>query len=53
MNIHPFVFNPLQENTYLIWDENSLKAAVIDPGMNDRMEEQLTHTHSDSSVCVR
>ena len=41
MNIHPFVFNPLQENTYLIWDENSLKAAVIDPGMNDRMEEQL------------
>lgn len=28
-----FVFNPVQENTYLAWDETSGEAAIIDSGM--------------------
>ena len=32
MNVKVFPFNPLQENTYLIWDETG-EAAVIDAGM--------------------
>lgn len=32
MNIKIFPFNPLQENTYLVWDETN-EAAVIDAGM--------------------
>lgn len=41
MKIHTFTFNPLQENTYLIWDETTLEAAVIDPGMSEKTEKTL------------
>ncbi len=33
MKLEQFVFNPFGENTYLIWDETSGNAAIIDPGM--------------------
>jgi hydroxyacylglutathione hydrolase len=40
--IQSFTFNPLGENTYVVWDENTLQAAIIDAGMYDRTEcEQL------------
>lgn len=35
-----FTFNPIQENTYLLWDESTLEAAIIDPGVWNRQEEQ-------------
>ncbi len=38
MKIATFVFNPIQENTYLIWDD-TLECAVIDAGMHDTREE--------------
>ncbi len=38
MKIATFVFNPIQENTYLIWDD-TLQCAVIDAGMHDAREE--------------
>ena len=28
------------ENIYIIWDENTLEAAIIDPGMMDENERQ-------------
>ena len=31
MNIVKFVFNPIQENTYLLWDE-TLECIIIDAG---------------------
>ena len=41
MNVKVFPFNPLQENTFLIWDETN-EAAVIDAGMLfEREKEQL------------
>jgi glyoxylase-like metal-dependent hydrolase (beta-lactamase superfamily II) len=33
LDIHTFVVGPLQSNSYLVVDEGSRRAAVIDPGM--------------------
>ena len=41
MKYQSFTFNPVQENTYLLWDETTLEAAVIDVGTWNRQEEQL------------
>lgn len=38
MPIKAFTFNPLEENTYIVWDEISKDAAIIDAGMYDRNE---------------
>ncbi len=40
LQLHKFVFNPFYENTYLIWDDNSNEAAVIDPGCYDESEKK-------------
>jgi glyoxylase-like metal-dependent hydrolase (beta-lactamase superfamily II) len=55
MPIQSFTFNPLSENTYIVWDENTRNAALIDAGMYNREEcntvkdfltqNQLTLTH--------
>ena len=42
MRKHKFEFNSFAENTYLLWDEQTLEAAVIDPGMSDAVEEHDT-----------
>lgn len=39
--IQKFTFNPFYENTYLIWDHESLIGAVIDPGCYDQNEEKI------------
>ena len=40
MKYQSFTFNPVQENTYLLWDEQTLEAAIVDTGACDRQEEQ-------------
>ncbi|MGD8306686.1 MAG: MBL fold metallo-hydrolase [Ignavibacteria bacterium] len=49
MKIHKFTFNPFFENTYIIWDEETLTAAVIDPGMSEDYEEDEIKTFIDSN----
>ncbi len=39
MQIKKFEFNPFDENTYLIWDEETRETAVIDPGCYFQEEE--------------
>jgi len=39
MQIKKFTFNPFMENTFVVWDEQSHEAAVVDPGMSDEVEE--------------
>jgi len=39
MHLHSFTFNPFQENTYLVWDDEK-KCAIIDPGCYDAYERQ-------------
>lgn len=41
MKFQSFTFNPVQENTYLLWDETTLEAAIVDAGMWNRQEEQM------------
>ncbi|PRD46886.1 MBL fold metallo-hydrolase [Sphingobacterium haloxyli] len=38
LNVHSFVFNAFQENTYIVYDENG-SCAVFDPGMSNHQEE--------------
>ena len=33
MRISRFVVNPIEENTYILWDEEKREAAIVDPGM--------------------
>ena len=40
MQVKVFVFNPFQENTYLVFDE-SKEAVIIDPGCNSTEEENI------------
>jgi glyoxylase-like metal-dependent hydrolase (beta-lactamase superfamily II) len=39
MQIKKFTFNAFMENTFVVWDEKSREAAVVDPGMSDEVEE--------------
>ena len=36
-----FTFNPVGENTYLIWDEETKEAAIIDAGMSNNRENAI------------
>lgn len=40
MKIKKFTFNSFMENSYVIWDEETNEAAVVDPGMSNADEEQ-------------
>ena len=50
MKIARLIFNPIQENTYIIWDD-TLEAAVIDAGnMNERDNEVLAKFIADNGL---
>ena len=50
MKIARLIFNPIQENTYIIWDD-TLEAAVIDAGnMNERENEILAKFIADNGL---
>ena len=50
MKIARLIFNPIQENTYIIWDD-TLEAAVIDAGnMNERENEVLAKFFADNGL---
>lgn len=39
LHIQEFVFNPFQENTYILYDETN-EAAIVDPGCYEKSEQQ-------------
>ena len=41
IRIKNFVFNYFAENTILLWDEETKKSAVVDPGMSNKEEEKV------------
>lgn len=41
MKIQKFTFNMFGVNTYILWDEASHEAAIVDPGMIDEAEERV------------
>lgn len=40
MKVSAFSVNPFGEMTYVLWDENSHEAAIVDPGMSNREEQE-------------
>lgn len=51
MKLHCFTFNPLGENTYLAWCEESLDCVIIDAGMyNSSEQNQLQMFISDNQL---
>jgi probable metallo-beta-lactamase len=40
LKIHQFVFGPVQENTYILYDEDTREAAIVDPGCMRHSEEE-------------
>jgi hydroxyacylglutathione hydrolase len=47
LKLKSFTFNPFQQNTYLIWDENG-EAAIIDPGNHSQTEHTIIHQFVES-----
>ena len=41
MKIEVFAFNPIQENTFVVYDENSGECAIIDPGCINNKEFEI------------
>jgi hydroxyacylglutathione hydrolase len=41
IQIQKFIFNNFIENTYIVWDDESKSACVIDPGCADEAEESV------------
>lgn len=41
LNIKKFIFSPFQENTYVVWDQDTNVAAIFDPGCVEQSEEIL------------
>ncbi len=50
MKLKRFTFNPLQENTYLIWCEETLACAIVDAGMYDSCEQQQVQDFIDTHL---
>ncbi|MBK7106613.1 MAG: MBL fold metallo-hydrolase [Ignavibacteriae bacterium] len=40
IELKKFVFNPFQENTYLVWDKISNETIIVDPGCYTNKEEE-------------
>ncbi len=40
LKLHLFTFNPFQENTYLLWDNDTKDTAIIDPGCCTTAEQE-------------
>ena len=41
LTIKKYIFNPFLENTYIVSDDESKEAAIIDPGCYDDKEREL------------
>ncbi len=40
INVHSFVFNEFQENTFILWDDTR-SCIIVDPGCSDKREEKM------------
>jgi len=53
MKTATLAFNPIEENTYVVWDESG-EAVVIDAGnSSDRADSQCGSTHRQQRACYR
>lgn len=54
LKVKQFSFNPFGVNTYVIWDEATRLAMVVDPGMTDASERELFDKYiTDNGLVIR
>jgi glyoxylase-like metal-dependent hydrolase (beta-lactamase superfamily II) len=54
IQIQKFTFNLFSENTFVLWDTESLESAIVDPGCSDKDEEkELAHFIIDKNLKVK
>ena len=54
IKLHKFTFNPFQENTYLVWDEETKESMIVDPGCSNELEEkEIVAFLTDNSLNVK
>lgn len=54
IKVKKFTFNPFDENTYVLWDEESKETLIIDPGCSDSYEErELVDFISSNNLSVK
>lgn len=41
IKVEKFVFNAFSENTFILWDDESKEAIIVDPGCSDESEENI------------
>src|SRR5687768_14786059 len=45
LRVHYFTFNPFQENTYVLWDDATKEAAIVDAGNSSTSEHRELETY--------
>ena len=54
IQIKKFTFNLFSENTFVLWDDESLESAIVDPGCRDSSEEnELENFITDNNLKVK
>lgn len=54
LTVKKIIFNPFDENTYLIYDEITKETAIIDPGCSDLFEQkELSNIISENNLIVK
>ena len=54
IQIKKFTFNLFSENTFVLWDDESLESAIVDPGCSDSSEEnELENFITDNNLKVK
>lgn len=54
MEIKQFIFNPIQENTYVIWDKDTKEGAIIDCGaLFDGERQKLSDFISENGIRIK
>jgi glyoxylase-like metal-dependent hydrolase (beta-lactamase superfamily II) len=54
INVKRFTFSSFAENTYVVWDESSKEAMIVDPGCSEPYEEkQLTDFISENNFSIK
>ncbi|MDE6156703.1 MAG: MBL fold metallo-hydrolase [Muribaculaceae bacterium] len=54
LKVKQFSFNPFGVNTYVVWDDATRQAMVVDPGMTDASEQKMFDKYiADNSLTVK
>ena len=50
--VEPFVFNKMEENSFVVWDEAGKTAVLVDPGCASQQELDVLETFLDRNALL-